>query len=67
MTRRSFLVSLRFQFPAWDEVEGIRYEVEAESKSQAIEIARRRARRDGHTGQGASKGRVTFKAFDPSK
>lgn len=56
-----FNVVLRFQFPAWDELEGIQYQgIEADSKAQANEQARRMARRDGHLCGG--KGRATFAA-----
>lgn len=55
-----YTVTLRYQFPAWDEKEGIPFEVNASSKAEAVAIARRQAERDGHLGGG--KGRVTFKA-----
>lgn len=57
----TFQVTLRFQFPAWDEVDGITYEIEANSKAEAIDRARREARRDGHT-PATGKGRATFSA-----
>jgi hypothetical protein len=57
-----YVVTLRFQFPAWDEKDGIRFAgIVAESKSEAIRLARREAERDGHI-PGARKGRVTFTA-----
>ena len=56
----SYVVTLRFQYPAWDEVDGIPYQIEARSKSEAINRARRQARDDGHLYGG--KGRVSFKA-----
>lgn len=54
-----YMVTLRFQFPAWDEVDGIVYtDISARSKSDAIRIARESVRNDGHTGGG--KGRYWF-------
>lgn len=59
--RKSFDVTMRFQYPAWNEVDGIEYRsIEADSKSEANSIARKQADRDGHLGWG--KGRVTFTA-----
>ena len=54
-----YTVTLRFQYPAWDEREGLCFPVEAPSKSAAISRARRQAERDGHT-PSVGKGRVTF-------
>lgn len=57
-----FNVTLRFQFPAWDEVNGITYyDISARTKAEAIKIARREAYNDGHVGTGG-KGRVSFSA-----
>jgi hypothetical protein len=57
-----FDVTLRFQYPAYDETRGIEYPgISARSKAEAIKIARRRAYDDGHVGHGG-KGRVTFSA-----
>jgi hypothetical protein len=61
MTMTPYAVTLRFQFPAWDEKNGIRYEVRAACKSDAISYARQLATRDGHI-PAAKKGRVTFRA-----
>jgi hypothetical protein len=61
---KTYKVTLRFQFPAWDEVNGLEYEVEARSKSEAIKIARREAEADGNAGTGVLKGRQTFKAVE---
>jgi len=56
-----YTVTLRFQYPAWDEVGGIVYaDILARTKAEAIADARRMARDDGHTGTG--KGRYTFTA-----
>lgn len=57
----TFQVTIRFQFPAWDEVRGIEYEIEASSKSEAIKRARYEARRDGHL-PCTGKGRATLSA-----
>lgn len=56
-------VTLRFQFPAWDEKDGIPFIVRAKTKAEAIKWARMDAKRAGHVGFGATgKGRATFKA-----
>jgi hypothetical protein len=57
----TYRVTLSFQFPAWDEVNGIPFYVEAGSKAEAVERARREARRDGHT-PATGKGRASFRA-----
>ncbi len=55
-------VVLRFQYPSWDEVDGIVYrDIRARSKSEAISRARQLATRDGHT-IGGGKGRYWFAA-----
>jgi hypothetical protein len=56
---KKFKVTLRFQHPAWDERDGIPYEIDARSKSEAIRWARLQANRDGHT---IGCGRHWFKA-----
>lgn len=54
-------VTLRFQYPAWDEVGGIVYRgIVARSKSEANRIAANRAHGDGHTCGGS--GRYFFRA-----
>lgn len=53
-------VHLQFQYPAWDEVDGLWYKVIAASKPKANTLARRIARNDGHLFSRA--GRVTFTA-----
>lgn len=61
--KKLWTVRLTFQYPAWDEVEGIEFaDISANSKSEANAIARRRAERDGHLGGG--KGRVVFTATE---
>lgn len=57
----TYTVTLRFQSPAWDEVRGIDYYVNAATKAEAIAIARRRANNDGHT-PSTGKGRAVFTA-----
>ena len=58
-----YSVTLRFQFPSWDERDGITYHnVLASTKAMAIKAVRRMAQRDGHTGCGGGSGRVSFKA-----
>lgn len=61
-TDRTFIVTLRHQFPAWDEVTGIDFEVQAASKSEANAEAKRQAERDGFLMTG--KGRATFTAVE---
>jgi hypothetical protein len=56
---KNYTVTLRFQFPAWDEKDGYTYEVLGKSKSDAIKSAKRLAEDDGHT---CGKGRRTFTA-----
>ena len=59
----TYTVTLRFQFPAWDEKDGIQFDdICASSKKDAIAIAKSRADRDGHLGGG--KGRYSFKAVE---
>lgn len=58
----TYTVTLRFQYPAWDERDGIPYEVSAASKSKAIARARTQAERDGHIRPCCGKGRYTFTA-----
>jgi hypothetical protein len=57
----TYTVRQTFQYPAWNEVNGIPYTVEASSKSEAIRKARREAERCGH--DGTQKGRRTFKVI----
>ena len=59
-TMTEFEVTLRFQFPAWDERDGLRYFVHAKTKADAVRYARSDARRDGHLGTG--KGHASFSA-----
>ena len=59
-----FTVTLTFQYPAWDEKNGIVYEdIIARNKSEAVKEARRQARNDGHTGTGG-KGLCWFTAVE---
>lgn len=58
----TYTVTIRFQFPAYDEKNGIPYEgIQAKSKSDAISTARRQAQRDGHL-PATGKGRATLTA-----
>jgi hypothetical protein len=61
---KHYIVTLRYQFPAWDERDGLPYEVDADSKAQAIQIARREAEHDGNAGTGVLKGRQSWKAVE---
>jgi hypothetical protein len=61
--KRLWSVTMRFQFPAWDEVNGITYsDIYASGKAKANAIARRQAWDDGHLC--GHKGRVTFTATE---
>ena len=56
-------VTIRFDHPAWDEVDGIEYHgILAATKSEANKIARRKAENDGHVSK--AKGRCTFTAIE---
>jgi hypothetical protein len=45
-----YTVTVRFRFPAWDELDGVEYcDIHAGSKVEANRIVRRRAYDDGHT------------------
>ena len=57
----TYEVRLTFRYPAWDEKHGIPYEVQADSKSEAIRKARSEAERDGHV-PCRGKGKATFTA-----
>lgn len=56
-----YVVTLRFQYPAYDERAGLTFYVDADSKAQAVDRARYEARRDGHV-PATGKGRATFTA-----
>lgn len=58
-----YVVTLRFQFPAWDETAGVEFYVCASGKAEACAKARKEAFRDGHTGGG--RGHYWFRA-EPS-
>ena len=61
--KKLYTVTLKFQFPAWNNKDGISYyDVRAESKQQAIKFVRSQAFNDGHTGTG--QGRITFSAVE---
>jgi hypothetical protein len=48
--KTNYKVLMRFKSPAWDEVEGIEYQVTADNKADAVKRARRQADNDGHMG-----------------
>jgi hypothetical protein len=57
----TYTVTLRYEYPAWDEVNGINYSgIEAKCKSDAIKTARKKAETCGHCQKG--KGRYWFAA-----
>jgi hypothetical protein len=47
----TYLVAVRFLYPAWNEREGFMLEVVANSKTQAHRFALRQIRDDGHSGR----------------
>jgi len=57
---QDYIVTLTFESPAWDERDGIPFEVSAKSKSEAIKIARATASDEGHAIGG--RGRYSFRA-----
>ena len=60
---KTFDVVMRFEYPAWDEVDGLVYPgIHANSKAQANQFARKQAKRDGHAIGG--RGRYTFTATE---
>lgn len=60
---KTFNVTMRFQYPAWDETDGVPFpDIEANSKQEANDEARRRATSNDLLGWG--KGRVTFTATE---
>lgn len=61
--RKTFDVTMRFQYPAWDEVEGVHYQgIIAATKREANDEARAMACSNDLLGWG--KGRVTFTAVE---
>lgn len=60
---KEYIVTLRFQFPAWDEKDGIECNQTARSKADAIRYARSQMRDDGHI-PAVGKGRATFTASE---
>jgi len=58
---KQYRVTLQFKEPAWDEQDGIPYEVYAVSKSEAIKYVRKKAYNDGHT---IGRGRYSLKAVE---
>lgn len=59
--RKVYTITIRFQYPAWDEVDGIEYAgIVAGSKSEAIAKVRKMALHDGHLGR--AKGRAWLTA-----
>jgi len=55
-----YLVTLTFQFPAWDETKGIEYFYENTDRQSAIRRAKQDAENDGHIDR--FKGRTKFTA-----
>lgn len=60
--REYYLVTLTFQFPAWDEKDGLTIRVYADSKSKAIKYAKVEFEQAGHISSGARQGRTTLRA-----
>lgn len=64
--RQQYSVLIRFQYPAWDEVDGIEYTTEATSKADAIATVRRLASDDGHIGPGRGRYWLTATKYTPA-
>ena len=61
----TYTVTIRFQYAAHNEQDGIQYEVYGKTKADAIKRARKMAENDGHTGPWVKgKGRATFTATE---
>lgn len=60
--RKNFKVTMTFQFPAWDEVNGIEYLMTGNTKADAVKSARRQAENDGHAVGG--RGKYWFRAVE---
>jgi len=58
---QTFNVLLTFRFPSWDYKRGVPYEVQADSKSEAVRKARKQAEYDGHVPM-RGMGKATFTA-----
>jgi hypothetical protein len=58
----NYIVTMRFQFPAWDEKDGIEFEVSAANKREANAKGRRQAKDAGHAR--ANRGLYWFKATE---
>lgn len=62
-TCKTYDVVMRFEYPAWDEVDGLSYpDIRAISKADANQQARSMAKRDGNAIGGC--GRYTFSATE---
>ncbi len=60
---KSWTVTMRFEHPAWDEVDGIEYRnIPARNRSEANRAAARQAESDGHAVSG--RGRYWFTAAE---
>lgn len=61
-TKKTWTVTLRYEHPSWDEVDGIPYPgITAHTKREANARARRQAEQDGHV---IGRGRVWFTAVE---
>lgn len=60
MTSTNYIVTVTLQYPAYDERDGIRFHVQASSKSEAITAARRQNARGGQVHR--EQGRATWRA-----
>jgi hypothetical protein len=67
MKMQKYIVTLQFQYPAWNEVAGLPFEVSAKNKRDAIMRAKRQSESAGHSGPWVTdKGRQTFSAKEQS-
>lgn len=62
---RRYKVTMRKQFPAWDERDGIVSFQHARSKSEAVKYARSDMYRDGHAGGGSGRAFYTAEEVAP--
>ena len=61
-----YVVTLRFQYPSWDEKEGVEFNVTAKTKSEAIKKVKRQTEWEGVSGTGCLKGMQWWSAKEGS-
>lgn len=63
---KTYKVTCKLQYPAWDEKDGFTVEVAAKSKSDAIKSARSELEYRGHIGCGQGRYTMTAVEAEPS-